>query len=66
MIGEYNIENDIDTIKPGLGEQNVDESVTVNECKGILALSLSQMRHSLFQCYLHMLQEKLMCLHLQE
>ena len=32
MIGEANIENDIDAIEPGLGEKNVDELVIVNEC----------------------------------
>ena len=34
LIGEDNIENDIDTIEPGLSVKNVDESVTVNECEG--------------------------------
>ena len=30
--GEDNIENDIDTIEPGLGEINVDKTLTGNEC----------------------------------
>ena len=29
---EDNMANDVNTIETGLGEKNVDESVTVNEC----------------------------------
>ena len=32
LIGEDNMANDVNTIETGLGEKNVDESVTVNEC----------------------------------
>ena len=32
MIGEDNIENDIDTLKLGLAEINVVETVTINDC----------------------------------
>ena len=32
LIGQDNIENDINTTEPGLHEKNVDESVTVTEC----------------------------------
>ena len=32
MIGEDNIENDIDTLKLGLAEINVVKTVTINDC----------------------------------
>ena len=72
LIVEDNIESDINTIEPGLGEINIDESVTVNvyDDEKIIFKGYwdyhSQMRHCLFQCYLHILQEKVICLHLQE
>ena len=59
------------TIEHGLVEINVDKLVTAlsvpdDEQSLILGLLLSQMRHCHFLCYLYILLENLMCLHLQE
>ena len=59
LISEDNIENNSNTIQPGFGEKMLMSAMMKNHFQGILGLSLSQ-------CHLHILQEKLMCLHLQE